>query len=92
MTPTFVSIFLIIGGFFAFVASLGVLRFQDFYARIHAATKASSFGFGFSALAAAVAFGSVSAWVKMLAAVAFLFVTLPIAAHLLGRSYRSKIK
>ncbi len=90
MTTVLASIFLILGGFFGFVASLGVLRFPDFYSRIHAATKASTFGIGFSGLAAAIAFGSVSAWIKMSATIAFLFVTLPVAAHLLGRAYKAR--
>lgn len=88
MTAILGSILLLIGGFFGFVAALGVLRFPDFYSRIHAATKASTFGIGFSGIAAALALGSASAWVKMIAAIAFLFVTLPVAAHLLGRSVR----
>lgn len=93
MITIIASLFLLIGGFFALVAALGVFRFSDFYARIHAATKASTFGFGFTALAAALALGTVSAWVKVLAAIAFLFITLPVAAHLLSKamlSVRSK--
>ncbi|MFT4175306.1 MAG: monovalent cation/H(+) antiporter subunit G [Luteolibacter sp.] len=92
MTTTFASIFLLIGGFFALVAALGIFRFPDFYSRIHAATKASTFGIGFAGIAAALAFGTASAWIKMIAAIAFLFITLPIAAHLLGRSVRNTKK
>jgi monovalent cation/proton antiporter MnhG/PhaG subunit len=89
MISILASMFLLIGGFFALVASLGVFRFPDFYARIHAATKAATFGFGFTALAAALAIGTTSGWVKMIAAIAFLFITLPISAHLLARSVRT---
>jgi multicomponent Na+:H+ antiporter subunit G len=85
-----VSIFLLVGAFFSLVAALGVFRFKDFYSRTHAATKASTFGLGFSALAGAVVLGTFSAWVKMLAIIIFLFITLPIAAHLLARSVKSK--
>ncbi|RYD83041.1 MAG: monovalent cation/H(+) antiporter subunit G [Verrucomicrobiaceae bacterium] len=92
MMTTVASLFLLIGGFFALVAALGVYRFPDFYARIHAATKASTFGFGFTVLAAALALGTPSAWVKAVAAIAFLFITLPIAAHLLARSVRASGK
>jgi multicomponent Na+:H+ antiporter subunit G len=89
MTAILASAFLLIGGFFALIAALGVFRFADFYARIHAATKASTFGFGFTALAAALALGTASAWLKAIAAIGFLFMTLPIGAHLLARSVRS---
>lgn len=92
MTDIAISIFLLTGGFFALVAALGVFRFPDFYARIHAATKASTFGIGFAGLAGALAMGTWSGWVKMVAAIAFLFITLPVAAHLLGRSVRSRRK
>lgn len=84
-----ISICLLIGAFFSLVSALGIFRFGDFYARVHAATKASTFGFGFTGLAAALTLGTFSSWVKVLAAIAFLFITLPVAAHLLARSVRS---
>ena len=90
MITIILSTLLLTGAFFCFVAALGVFRFKDFYARIHAATKASTFGLGFSGLAAALAFGTASAWLKMSATIAILFVTLPIAAHLLARSVKSQ--
>jgi len=80
------SIFLLLGAFFTFIAALGVFRFGDFYARIHAATKASTFGFGFTALAAAWTFDSFSIWIKLQIAIVFLFITLPVGAHLLSRA------
>ncbi|PTY06757.1 Na+/H+ antiporter subunit G [Verrucomicrobia bacterium LW23] len=85
-----ITIFLLLGAFFSLVSALGVFRFTDFYARIHAATKASTFGLGFTAIAAGLALGTLSAWLKVLATIAFLFITLPIAAHLLGRSVRTR--
>lgn len=90
MTTILASAALLIGGFFSLIAAVGLFRFRDFYTRIHAATKASSFGVGFSALAAAIAFGSTAVWLKMLFVVLFLFITLPIAAHLLGRAVRNR--
>ena len=92
MIAVIASVCLLIGGLFALVAGVGVYRFSDFYSRIHAATKASTFGLGFSALAVALALGTVSAWLKMLATVLFIFATLPIAAHLLSRSVLSRQK
>lgn len=86
------SAFLLIGGFFALVAALGVFRFADFYSRIHAATKASTFGLGFTGIAVAMSLGTASAWVKVFSAILFLFVTLPIAAHLLSRSVRFTVE
>ena len=90
MTTILASVFLLIGGLFALVAALGVFRFPDFYSRIHAATKASTFGIGFAGLAAALALDTFSAWVKAGMTIAFFFITLPVAAHLLGRSVKSR--
>lgn len=86
------SAFLLIGAFFLFVAAAGVLRFDDFYARIHAATKASTFGFGFTALAVAWVSAEAVVWGKLLIAVFFLFITLPVAAHLLSRAVLKRSK
>ena len=86
---TLASIFLFLGAFFCLVAALGVVRFRDFYARVHAATKASTFGLGFTVLAAAAELGTVSAWAKAALALVFLFLTLPVSAHLLARAYRT---
>ena len=35
---------ILVGVFFTFVASLGILRFPDFYLRVHAPTKAATLG------------------------------------------------
>lgn len=90
MISILASIALLLGGFFSLVAAFGVYRFRDFYTRIHAATKATSFGVGFSALAAAIVFNEPAIWGKMLLVIVFLFITLPIGAHLLGRAVRSR--
>ena len=40
------SVLLLIGGLFALVGALGLLRFPDFYMRLHAPTKATTLGVG----------------------------------------------
>lgn len=82
--------FLLLGAFFSLVAALGIVRFDDFYTRIHAATKASTFGFGFTALAVAWGLNDLGTWVKLQIAVFFLFITLPVAAHLVSRAVLTK--
>ncbi|HZP88182.1 MAG TPA: monovalent cation/H(+) antiporter subunit G, partial [Burkholderiales bacterium] len=39
-----VSLALLIGAFFTLVGSIGLLRFPDFFSRLHAPTKASTLG------------------------------------------------
>ncbi|HLL18203.1 MAG TPA: monovalent cation/H(+) antiporter subunit G, partial [Rubrivivax sp.] len=41
-----IALALLIGGVFALVGAVGVLRFRDFYMRLHAPTKATTLGVG----------------------------------------------
>ncbi len=68
------------------LAGIGVLRLPDAFGRMHAATKASTLGFVFVAVGAAVGVGQTAATGKLLLTVAFLFVTAPAAAHVMGRA------
>jgi len=79
----------VLGATLVLLAGVGVLRFPDLYARMHAATKASTLGVGLVALAAAASLGD--GRIKALVAVAFIFVTSPSAAHLVARAaYRAE--
>lgn len=85
MNDLIASLLLIGAGLFAFVAGLGLLRFRDLLSRMHAATKASGAAF---ALILAAFLLRVPDWeVAIKAALSLLlaFLTLPVAAHLLGR-------
>lgn len=84
MLETFVELLVLIGAMFVLLAGVGVLRFPDVYARMHAATKASTLGIALIGVAAAVALEGGRA--KALAAVAFIFITAPSAAHFVGRT------
>ncbi|HMQ26070.1 MAG TPA: monovalent cation/H(+) antiporter subunit G [Acidimicrobiales bacterium] len=81
---------LIVGGaLFVLLAGVGVLRLRDVYARMHAATKAPTLGLALIVLGGSlvVAEGRPQA----LLALAFVFVTAPCAAHLVGRiAYRAE--
>ncbi|TVQ97859.1 MAG: monovalent cation/H(+) antiporter subunit G [Deltaproteobacteria bacterium] len=81
------------GAFFMIVASVGVLRLPDLLLRMHAATKAGALGTGLVLVAVAVYFGEVGMTTRALAGVAFLILTAPVAAHVIGRaSYASGVK
>jgi multicomponent Na+:H+ antiporter subunit G len=73
------------GIFFILTAALGIVKFRDIYTRLHAATKAATFGFAFIIMAVAMQTGTPTDVTKALAAVLFQFLTAPIAAHMLGR-------
>lgn len=80
------AVLLIAGGFFVFVAALGVLRLPDLFMRMHAATKAGTLGAGLVLMAAAVLFGQLGVAVKGVVVFVFLLLTAPVAAHVLGRA------
>lgn len=81
---------LLAGGGFAFVAGLGLLRLPDVLVRMHASSKAGTLGAGLVLLAAALVFADLGTSVRMGLTIAFLLLTAPIAAHLIGRAaYRT---
>ncbi|MFN3278400.1 MAG: monovalent cation/H(+) antiporter subunit G [Paracoccus hibiscisoli] len=81
-----VSFFVIAGGIFAVAAGLGVLRLPDLLTRMHASTKAGTLGSGLILVAVAIAFAEGTVIARAVAAILFLLLTAPVAAHLIGRA------
>lgn len=86
MIDWLVGLLLLTGGFFAFVAGLGVLRLPDVLTRMHSSTKAGTLGTSLILIGAALFFGDLSIVVKVILAVLFIVITAPIAGHMLGRA------
>jgi multicomponent Na+:H+ antiporter subunit G len=79
----------ILGAGLILLAGVGVLRFPDLYSRMHAATKATTLGIALIAIAGAVALDDGRA--KLILSTVLIFVTAPVASHLVGRSgYRAE--
>ncbi len=82
-----VALLLIVGGVFVLVGAIGLLRFPDFFMRMHAPTKASTLGVGGVLLASLVV-----AWTRgefglnLLLITLFLFVTAPVSANLMAQA------
>lgn len=78
----------LVGATFTLLAGIGVLRFPDTLSRMHAATKATTLGL---LLIVAAAVGQLTGGsTKLGFAVGLVFLTAPVAAHLVGRStYRA---
>ncbi len=92
MIDLITALLLVSGGFFAAAAALGVVRMPDLMIRMHASTKAGTLGAGLILLAVAVHFGDLSVASRALAAIAFLLITAPVAAHMIGRAgYRAGV-
>lgn len=93
MNDVIVSILIVLGGGFAAVAGLGLLRLPDVLIRMHASTKAGTLGVGLIVLGVSVHFASSLVITKALLIIAFLFLTAPVGAHLIARAaYRRGIR
>ena len=83
---------LLAGGFFLFVAGLGILRLPDVLVRMHASTKAGTLGVGLVFGAAALYFRTAAETAIAVLTVVFLLVTAPVAAHAIARAaYRMNV-
>jgi multicomponent Na+:H+ antiporter subunit G len=89
------AIFLIVAGiFFFFAATVGFLRFPDFYSRMHATGKGDTFGLLLSLLGLSIYnllenptwYMGVVQTVKLLSIAVFWFLASPTATHALLRS------
>ena len=85
-------LFMLLGVFFVLVAVIGFIRMPDILMRLHALTKASTLGAACSLTAAALYFGQIEITVRAIFVILFLFITAPIAAHVISRSaYKSGV-
>lgn len=92
MNDIITALLLIAGGIFSFIASLGMLRLPDTIIRMHAATKAGALGAGLIFIAQAFYHFELATTLRAFAAVTFIMLTAPVAAHLIGRAaYCSKV-
>ncbi len=84
------SVLVIAGVGLSLVAGLGLQRFPDVFARMHAATKPATLGLVLVLAAAAVRVDDPGDVAKLLLVVALQFLTAPVAAHMIGRAaYRA---
>ena len=80
------GIFIAIGCFLIVVASIGVVRFPDFYSRMHPAGKGDTLGQGFVLVGLMIyeVFDLIS--VKLLLLIIFIFIANPTATHALAKA------
>ena len=71
----------LVGGFFLLIGSLGMVRLQDFWARLHAASIIDSAGVGLLLLGMILQAGFTLATIKLILIVLFLLITGPTATH-----------
>lgn len=89
------AFFILTGGIMSVISVFGLIRLPDVYTRSHAATKSSTLAVLLTLLGAFIYFWTVEQFisVRLLLGIVFVFLTAPVAGHLLVRSaYRSKVK
>lgn len=95
MTEYASALLILIGAFFVLVGSIGLVRFPDFYTRLHAPTKATTLGLA-ALLTAYIVHGSgqpEGVGVREFLITLFLFITAPVSAHMLARAaIRRRVK
>ena len=92
MSAALTIAFMALGSAFMLIAAIGLVRLPDLFTRMQAATKASTLGVVCLALAAVARFGLEGVGVPALLVIVFMFLTAPVAAHVLSRAaYRTKV-
>lgn len=79
------DVLMVAGAAWALIAAVGVLRFDDVYSRMHAATKAPTLGLLLVLAGAALHLRGWQAPKVALVGV-LVFLTAPVGAHLIGRA------
>jgi multicomponent K+:H+ antiporter subunit G len=81
------SALVVLGGVFALIGAWGLAKFRDFLKRLHGPTKASTVGVGAVLLASMGYFATVGRpSAHELLITLFVFLTAPVAAHLLVKA------
>ena len=84
------AVFLVGGAFFCLGGALGLVRFPDVLARMHAATKPQVFGLVLVLLGVGFSIREPKVWLTLLVVILLQVLTAPVAGHLIGRvAYRS---
>jgi multicomponent Na+:H+ antiporter subunit G len=78
--------FLLVGGFFVVVGTIGLVRLPDFYTRLHAVGITDTLGAGLMLVGLALQAGFTLIAVKLILIALFLLVTSPTAAHALAKA------
>ena len=86
MKEIIIAAFSVIGAFFMLLAGLGMVRLQDLFLRLQAASKAATFGVGGLSSAAAVALWDLSVVARVLLTIIFIFSITPLAAQVIARA------
>lgn len=77
---------MVVGAAFMAIAALGIVRMPDLFTRMQAATKTGTAGAGCILLGTTLFFAEAQVATKAGVVIVFLFLTAPVAAHMLARA------
>lgn len=80
------ALLLLTGAFFMLMGAVGIVRLPDLFMRMSATTKSATLGVSFMMLAVALHFDDLAIGARALATILFVFLTAPIAAHMIARA------
>ncbi len=86
ITTIITAIFLTIGCFFSVVAAIGVVRFPDFYSRMHPAGKNDTLGQTLILIGLIIYEGFSFVSIKLLLIIIFIFIANPTATHAIAKA------
>lgn len=86
MSELIASAFLLGGAAFFLAGTVGLLRFPDVFARLHALTKADNIGLGFIVIGLAIESASIAVAAKLLLIWMLVLLASASVAHLVARA------
>ena len=83
-----IALLILTGAFFTLAGSIAMVRFPDFFLRLHGPTKATTLGVGALLVASSLYFSWHEGEVRSqdVLIMLFLFMTAPVSAHLLAKA------
>ncbi len=88
MIEIFVGILLILSAVIVLIASIGIIRFRDLYARMHVVTKVSSFGLLLLLIAVNLLYRKVNVFIESILVFHVLIFLSPVSAHVIAKITR----
>lgn len=80
------AVLLLMGSAAIFLAAVGLYRMPDLFLRMAATSKSTTLGAAAILLAVAVHFGNLEVTSRVVAAIVFVLLTAPVAAHMIARA------
>ncbi len=88
MINLIISTFIVLGALLFLIAAIGLIRFKDLYSRLHAISKATSLGILLLIMGVIIYFQSWEIGIKSFLIIVFIYITSPLSAHSIAKSYR----